>query len=688
MTSDGSLPESSRQTRRDLAEARAAASFDVDELSVVYARSKTVRDTRRWMISLLKEDAAFAREPRQFMSRTQRFRNSYDQALAYFRLRNKHGLAKPERDQMRIYIDDYLPVWLHDSMAYSTVLAQASSEQLDGLGWEANLRDGRWIGCYAQTELRHGSNLSGLQTTATLDRQTDEWVIHTPDPADAKFWVGGLGKTATHAIVQAKLIIEGKDYGMHPLLVQIRDLKTHKVLDRLEIHDAGPKLGSEANDNGYMRFDRLRTPRTSLLMKNVSVSPSGEYKHLNPSARILARGTMSLVRVFLVDLAIHNLSRALTIAVRYASVRRQGSSKTAKDGLEPRIAEYKSIRLRTLPYLAEVYPLLFASFFLRDLYEGQQARLRADPSSKDTADRLAELHAWSSGLKAYATALALDGGNACKEAVGGIGYHKSAGFGFLLTHPAAGVIIEGENWVLHGELTKHLVRALKGSKSRLTDYLTVDSPGCWEASSIDDVLDARRQRELLERRARTCVRSASHRAQTRPAQKGQVDHGDAFAASRAHTQLLCHTLFHEHLGTLSISSSVRAVLEKLASLAFVSQALNNLGEVYPHLDPSQAGATIDLLKDARDTLLESVSVEAVGVVDSFDLDDWYLDSAIGNSKGEVYGELYRRMRMEPLNVDVSNGGAMQDGVVRGWFDTLQQVVDGKIGTFRERQSKI
>ncbi|KAI3770550.1 hypothetical protein L6452_01686 [Arctium lappa] len=36
------------------------------------------------------------------------------------------------------------------------------------------------IGCYAQTELGHGSNVQGLETTATFDPHTDEFVIHSP----------------------------------------------------------------------------------------------------------------------------------------------------------------------------------------------------------------------------------------------------------------------------------------------------------------------------------------------------------------------------------------------------------------------------------------------------------------------------------------------------------------------------
>lgn len=33
---------------------------------------------------------------------------------------------------------------------------------------------------YAQTELGHGSGIANLETTATLDKVTDEWVINSP----------------------------------------------------------------------------------------------------------------------------------------------------------------------------------------------------------------------------------------------------------------------------------------------------------------------------------------------------------------------------------------------------------------------------------------------------------------------------------------------------------------------------
>lgn len=52
------------------------------------------------------------------------------------------------------------------------------------------------IGCYAQTELGHGSNVQGLETTATYIPETDEFEINSPYLTASKWWIGGLGRTA------------------------------------------------------------------------------------------------------------------------------------------------------------------------------------------------------------------------------------------------------------------------------------------------------------------------------------------------------------------------------------------------------------------------------------------------------------------------------------------------------------
>jgi len=80
------------------------------------------------------------------------------------------------------------------------------------------------LGCYLQTELGHGTNVSRLETTATYIPATREFEIHSPTLTSRKWWIGALGKTATHGVVQAKLILPGEDVGPHLFFVQLRSL--------------------------------------------------------------------------------------------------------------------------------------------------------------------------------------------------------------------------------------------------------------------------------------------------------------------------------------------------------------------------------------------------------------------------------------------------------------------------------
>jgi acyl-CoA oxidase len=58
-----------------------------------------------------------------------------------------------------------------------------------------------------------------LETTATFDKETDEFIIHTPTITATKYWPGDMGLMSDHALVMARLIIEGKDYGVQPFIV-------------------------------------------------------------------------------------------------------------------------------------------------------------------------------------------------------------------------------------------------------------------------------------------------------------------------------------------------------------------------------------------------------------------------------------------------------------------------------------
>ena len=59
--------------------------------------------------------------------------------------------------------------------------------------WLPKIQNVDMLGCYAQTELGHGSNVAGLETTATYDEKTETFDIHSPTIKAAKFWPGALG---------------------------------------------------------------------------------------------------------------------------------------------------------------------------------------------------------------------------------------------------------------------------------------------------------------------------------------------------------------------------------------------------------------------------------------------------------------------------------------------------------------
>lgn len=132
------------------------------------------------------------------------------------------------------------------------------------------LKNYQILGCYAQTEIGHGSDVASLETTATFDHQTDEFVLHTPTISATKWWPGEMGLTANHVIVFARIRIPEEDgeineYGLGAFMLQIRDRDTHRHMPGVKTGDMGPKLGYNSKDNGWMTLDQVRVKRDQLL---------------------------------------------------------------------------------------------------------------------------------------------------------------------------------------------------------------------------------------------------------------------------------------------------------------------------------------------------------------------------------------------------------------------------------------
>lgn len=148
-----------------------------------------------------------------------------------------------------------------------------------------------FIGCYAQTELGHGSNVRGLETTATWNSDDKNFTLHSPHLTASKWWIGSMGRTANHAVVMAQLMIDGNSYGPHPFVVQIRDMKTHEPLENIHVGDIGPKFGYNTMDNGFLLLNNVKVPHAHMLAKFSSVDPKTN-KYVKPASASLVYGTL------------------------------------------------------------------------------------------------------------------------------------------------------------------------------------------------------------------------------------------------------------------------------------------------------------------------------------------------------------------------------------------------------------
>ena len=92
---------------------------------------------------------------------------------------------------------------IHFTMFLTFLKTNGSDEQKKK--WLSLAQEAKYFGAYAQTELGHGSNVRGLETTATFCKDTDEFEIHSPTLSSMKWWPTGI-YACTHAVVSRNLL--------------------------------------------------------------------------------------------------------------------------------------------------------------------------------------------------------------------------------------------------------------------------------------------------------------------------------------------------------------------------------------------------------------------------------------------------------------------------------------------------
>ncbi|MFE7744552.1 acyl-CoA dehydrogenase [Nocardia sp. NPDC057455] len=307
------------------------------------------------------------------------------------------------------------------------------------------------LGCFAMTESGHGSDVANLETTATYDPQTQEFVVHSPTPSARKDYIGGAAEHARMAAVFAQLITLGENKGVHCLLVPIRD-ENGADLPGVTTYDDGLKGGLPGVDNGRIVFDHVRVPRENLLNRYADVAPDGTYSSEieNPSRRFFTTlGTLVRGRVSVGGAAAAGARVALSIAVRYALQRRQFSDPDT--GVETVLLDYRSHQRRLLPLVAKSYALAFAQ---NDLVRRMHL-VQTGQNLEAGAQRALEKRA--AGLKVAQTRHATDAIQECREACGGAGYLTENRLVTLKADTDVFTTFEGDNVVLTQLVAKELL---------------------------------------------------------------------------------------------------------------------------------------------------------------------------------------------------------------------------------------
>ncbi|MCB0925681.1 MAG: acyl-CoA dehydrogenase family protein, partial [Mycobacterium sp.] len=253
------------------------------------------------------------------------------------------------------------------------------------------------LGCFAMTETGHGSDVQHLETTATYDPTTEEFVITSPTPSSRKDYIGGAAESATVAAVFAQLITRGENHGVHCFVVPIRDAEGDD-LPGVRTWDCDYKGGLPGVDNGRIMFDQVRVPRENLLNRFADVAPDGTYSSPieNPNRRFFTMlGTLVRGRVTVGGSAAQAARVALDIAVRYALQRRQFTA--PGEDREVSIMDYLVHQRRLLPFVAQSYALQFAqNELVSALHDQETAAVRDLDAQRD-------LEAHAAGLKVVST---------------------------------------------------------------------------------------------------------------------------------------------------------------------------------------------------------------------------------------------------------------------------------------------
>lgn len=486
-------------------------------------------------------------------------------------------------------------------------------------------------GCFAMTETNHGSNVRGVETTATYDHQSRSFIVHTPHELAKKEYIGNAALHGQMASVFVQIIVDGKSYGVGAIVVPLRD-KHGKLHPGVTIEDCGRKMGLNGVDNGKIHFNNVSVPYDNLLDRFASVTEDGKFASpiSSDNRRFFTMlGTLVGGRIGIPRSGLSASKAGLTIAIRYGDQRRQFGPDGAA---EVPILNYRTHQRRLIPYLANAYALHFSLRYLTDRF------------LKRTEKDMQEIEALAAGLKSFATWNATACLQECRECCGGKGYLSENRIDRLKNDTEIYTTFEGDNTVLMQLTAKSRLTEFKQEFANMNVFGVLNFVADKAATSLAEknpftkrntdeahLLDFEFYMNAFEYREKEILISAAQRM--RKLIKGGMDSFDAFNVSQhhfvqvgfAHIERVILEQFIIQVDNTN-DAGCKAVLTKLCQLFALSQMEKNKGW-YLENDYME-GAKTKAIRKLVNQLCWDIRQEAVPLVDAFKIPESCLSAPI------------------------------------------------------------
>lgn len=486
-------------------------------------------------------------------------------------------------------------------------------------------------GCFAMTETHHGSNVKGLETTATYNHNDQTFTIHTPHEKAQKEYIGNAAVHGQMATVFAKLIIDGHDYGVNAFVVPLRDTNGN-VLNGITIGDCGHKMGLNGVDNGTIRFDNVVIPKENMLDRFASVNDKGEFESPIPSDNrrfFTMLGTLVGGRIGIPRSALAAAKSGLTIAIRYSDQRRQFGP---EGGSEVPILNYRMHQRRLIPHLAKTYAIHFGLQYLTNRFLNK------------TESEMQEIEALAAGMKSYSTWSTRDILQECREACGGKGYLSENRIDALKNDTEIYTTFEGDNTVLMQLVAKNRLAEFRKAFGEMGSFgiinyvfenaktaLAEKNPIATRRTDDEHLLDSEFHLQAFIHREKTILASAARRI------KKLVDGGleayDAFnvvqhqmiEVAEAYLERLVLEQFQIAISKVE-DEKTKAILIKLNQLYALSQIEKNKGWYLE--DGYMEAVKTKAIRKMVNQLCWDIRPDAVSLVNAFDIPESCLAAPI------------------------------------------------------------